>query len=302
MELAQDESDLLARTKELTQRERSLSLEVLQRLREVEVRKLYLKIGYPSLYEYVVKELKYSEGAAYRRIQAMRLMKELPEMEEKVAKGSLSLTTAAQIQSFFRSKQAPKSEILSMLNAVEGKSTREVQKALVAKYPEYSLLERVRFLSSNKVELTLVIEEELRQRLEHLKSVRAHKSASMSYQQLLQELAKLGIKEWDPSSWTFRAQRTATSAPKSHRINDRIRSIVWKRDQASCAYVDPNTKRRCGSRHLLQIDHIKPLALGGDSNLSNLRLLCAGHNQWRAELTFKTSTSPEVHRSQKAPQ
>src|SRR4051812_6432641 len=88
------DKDLLRRTSDLAQREREITVELLQHLQEVERRKLYLDLGYPSLYDYVIKELKFSEGSAYRRIQAMRLSKDLPEAALKLADGRLSLTTA----------------------------------------------------------------------------------------------------------------------------------------------------------------------------------------------------------------
>ena len=51
-----------------------------------------------------------------------------------------------------------------------------------------------------------------------------------------------------------------------------VRRALWQRDQARCAYVDPLTGRRCTSQHLLQIDHLQPVARGGGADLTNLRL------------------------------
>jgi hypothetical protein len=42
----------------------------------------------------------------------------------------------------------------------------------------------------------------------------------------------------------------------------------------------------CGSRRRLQPDHIQPLALGGTSDLSNIRILCAFHNLLAAREVF----------------
>ena len=51
-----------------------------------------------------------------------------------------------------------------------------------------------------------------------------------------------------------------------------VKREVWQRDAGRCRYVDPHTGRRCTSRHLLQIDHVLPYALGGCSDPANLRL------------------------------
>ncbi|OYZ13527.1 MAG: hypothetical protein B7Y39_17390 [Bdellovibrio sp. 28-41-41] len=70
--------DLHAKTKSIAEKERLTTIEVLWHLRENERRMLYAQMGYRDLKEYCVKELKYSEGSAWRRISAMRLLQELP--------------------------------------------------------------------------------------------------------------------------------------------------------------------------------------------------------------------------------
>ena len=99
------DQELLKVTADLVQRERHVLTLVLHHLREVERRRLFSDLGHPSLFEYCVRELKYSEGQAGRRIQAMRLLKELPEIEPMIRSGSLSLTNLSQAQSYFRDVQ-----------------------------------------------------------------------------------------------------------------------------------------------------------------------------------------------------
>ena len=72
----------------------------------------------------------------------------------------------------------------------------------------------------------------------------------------------------------------------SRYIPAEVKRLVWARDQGRCSYVNPKTGRRCGSRYMIQMDHIKPFALGGLSTKENMRLLCAGHNRFRARQTF----------------
>ena len=75
---------LLSQTKFLVQKERNLHIQVLHHLEEIDSRKLYLEQGFSSLFDYAVKELDYSEGAAYRRIKAMKLCREVPETESRL--------------------------------------------------------------------------------------------------------------------------------------------------------------------------------------------------------------------------
>src|SRR3989344_4784663 len=74
---------------------------VLHKLAEFERRRLYSK-NYPSLFEYCVKVLKYSSASAQRRIDTMRAMKLIPELEQKIIAGELNLSSVSQAQSFFR--------------------------------------------------------------------------------------------------------------------------------------------------------------------------------------------------------
>ena len=104
--------ELLSQTKNLVQKERHLNIQVIGHLSEIEYRKLYLKRGFSSLFDYAVKELGYSEGSAYRRIKAMKLCREIPETTSKLETGSLNLTTASQLQTFFEKQNKKQSNLL----------------------------------------------------------------------------------------------------------------------------------------------------------------------------------------------
>ena len=60
-----------------------------------------------------------------------------------------------------------------------------------------------------------------------------------------------------------------------------VRREVWRRDRGCCSYVDPHSGRRCGSRFLLELDHIVPFALGGSAEPGDLRLHCSAHHRFR---------------------
>src|SRR4051812_26367223 len=75
---------------------------LIEHLREIERRKLYCDFGYSTLSKYCTKRLKLSDGAAQRRIEVVRLTNTLPELKEKIHSGEMSLSVAAQTQSFIR--------------------------------------------------------------------------------------------------------------------------------------------------------------------------------------------------------
>ena len=95
------DDELLGQTRKLARIEQQLNVTVIDHLREIEARRLYLRRGFSSLFDYAVRELGYTDSAASRRINAMRLCKEFEEVREGLQDGSITLTTAAQLQNAF---------------------------------------------------------------------------------------------------------------------------------------------------------------------------------------------------------
>jgi 5-methylcytosine-specific restriction endonuclease McrA len=64
-----------------------------------------------------------------------------------------------------------------------------------------------------------------------------------------------------------------------------VRREVWIRDEGRCQFRLENGDI-CGSTHRLQFDHVRPVALGGESTADNLRLACSAHNLLAARRVF----------------
>lgn len=119
------DAELESRVRRLAGEERRLAIEVIAHLEELERRKLYLKLGYSSLFEWCTYELKYSAAAAQRRIDAMRLSREIPEVCEAVAEGRLNLSSVAQAQKFFRHEKKTQGKITrASKSAISSRSLR----------------------------------------------------------------------------------------------------------------------------------------------------------------------------------
>jgi 5-methylcytosine-specific restriction endonuclease McrA len=71
----------------------------------------------------------------------------------------------------------------------------------------------------------------------------------------------------------------------------RTRAVLQKHE-GECSYRDPKTGVKCTSRYQIQIDHIRPRALGGTHAPENLRLLCRQHNLYEAERIFGREKVP----------
>ncbi len=409
---------LLARTKELSGIEHHLEVVVIDHLREIQKRRLYLRLGFSSLFDYAVRELGYSDAAAWRRIKAMRLCADVDGVRERLQNGEMTLNAAAQLQHAFDRQERKKERAArsapggagfgaaaqsqngsapprpaerkpaavldpearrELVEQASGKSSREVTQLLAEMDPELAApAERVRPLGGGRWELKAVIDDECRRGLERLKGLLSHVDPHMTMGQLMERLVREGLDRHDPAR-PPRGRRAApakgaeqtsapktqaasargaasaakqeagadsaapsaakvsvqaaaqledeaadrsdtsaakpatdtTSAPKTRRLGRpaaacaqpaaplrtrtsaakpgvsgraipaAVKREVWRRDRGRCRYVDRASGRRCGSQHLLQIDHVVPYACGGAAEPNNLRLLCAAHHRYR---------------------
>ena len=73
--------------------------------------------------------------------------------------------------------------------------------------------------------------------------------------------------------------------PRGRNIPAALRHQVAERDEYCCAFVSPDG-HHCGETRGLQLDHVTPLALGGETSEENLRLLCPRHNRFEAIRRF----------------
>ena len=150
-------AELLDRTRQVAAQERKVTALVLEHLREVERRRLYADLGYPSLFEFAVSELKYSESSAHRRISAMRLSREVPSVAPAIEAGTLSLSVVSQAQRFFRVEKIENGKTYTptqkeeILEGLIGKSSRECERDLAARSPEFAPKEKTRALSAAKL-------------------------------------------------------------------------------------------------------------------------------------------------------
>lgn len=144
-------------------KERAITNEVLMHILEVDRRRLHLSMAYPSLFEYMVKGLGYSESSAMRRIHAARAMRETPRLGEKLEDGSLSLTQVTKVQMAVRQIQkegvvVSREQKQNLFQTLEGKSGKETDQILAKELnfkPQVQEKARIQQDSSTRLEITL---------------------------------------------------------------------------------------------------------------------------------------------------
>jgi 5-methylcytosine-specific restriction endonuclease McrA len=190
---------LLSKTKNLVAQERNLTAQILHYLSEIQRRRLYSELGYSSLFIFCVKHLGFTESQTQRRIEAMRAIREIPQIEEKIKDGTLSLTALAQAQSYFRQNETPQDKKIEVLEKLENKSTRECEKVLLELSPKQEPpKEKLRQVTGAHVQITVSISNELQAKLEKIKNLLSHKNSKMSHAELLNEMAEICLRKLDP--------------------------------------------------------------------------------------------------------
>jgi len=289
--------------------QREVTLELLNHLNEVDRRRLYSKYNCSSLHGYCVQELKMTSGTSCHHIDAARLLRQLPQLEEKLMSGAIAMTTIASAESFFKREARSgnkfdaekKQEVLAQLESV---STREAEKVLIShsSKPEILLKEKITQKTEQLVELKVHLDDETMAMLERLKEIWSHAMPHASFADLIKRAAKETVEKNDPLK---KAERSEARVQKAHAVDKQdsksvkaespdseqtpapgskaeIRRQIWKRDQAQCTFVDSRTGERCRAKHFVEEDHIVPKAMGGEYTAENIRLRCRAHNQRHA--------------------
>lgn len=187
------DEQLQADAKILVRREREILTQVLYHLKEIESRKLYAAYGFKSLFEYACLELKYSSDQAYRRIDAMRLLKEIPEIARKLDSGELSLSNINQAQKHFKETKVMTKEMkIDVLKKLCHKSVRDAQKEILKLTPIKTLPEETkRQVTSTHSFVGFNMSAELEKKLESIKSLLGPKSYNLSMAELIDIMADL---------------------------------------------------------------------------------------------------------------
>ena len=305
------DDELLAALRSLVQRDNELLAELLSHLAELDQRRLYLDLGFPSLHAYCTTALGMCESTAGRRITAARVCRKFPDVLSRVAKGELHLSAVCSMSPHLDWNNAPE-----LIEVCKNQSRRKVDEILAARFPRADVREKVRLdpLSVDRYGLHFTIDAEALQELERVRELARHRLPGGE----LSELFKLAMRTLriDLEKQRFSAGkkpriRKATAAAADaqskpthtdveplgdvqhppaeaeqadvpRRPSADVAREVYTRDEGKCTFVAENG-RRCGTRDFIEFDHIDPLGL---PSVANLRLRCRPHNQLYARQVY----------------
>ncbi len=297
--------ELIQRIEKLVHTERKITHLVLLHIAEIEDRKIYADMGYDGMYAYLTRGLGYSEGSAYRRLQSARLLKQLPAVAEKIEDGSLNLTQLTQVQKIVKSESLQAAQ--EVLTKIENKNSFETQKVLATEFKlPIQIHEKIKPQQDDSVRLEITLTPEQYEYLKQAQSLLSHICPSGSMAEVISTLAQSYVQKKLKSA-TSNAEKitlqevsainanskntiksvTQSANARAERLNKKpyrkYISIHTKRELLQkanhcCEYIDHKSQQKCTSRFQLEIDHIRPLAIGGSDEVKNLRVLCRTHN------------------------
>jgi hypothetical protein len=317
---------LIAEVARLARAEHDATVALITHLAELAARRLFLGAGFSSLFGYCREVLGLSEGEAYNRVVAARAVRKFPAILDRLAEGSINLTT---IRLLF--KHLTPENHRELVDASRGKSKRDVEKIIATHFPQPVVPFSVRKLPAlpppvvaPPAPLALSVEPDrpapapftvatsipirpaaLKPIAEDLYSVRfTATAATWEKLQAAQELLRHSLRDGDVAQIFDRALTLllADVARKKFAATNRPRSSKrTKRDSRDlpnalmravwvrdCARCRyvSASGRRCSERGRLEFHHRHRYTDGGKATLENIQLRCRAHNVYEEFLHY----------------
>ncbi len=240
--------------------------------------------------------MNFSEDAAYKRIHVARLCRRLPVVWDYFDKIHLSglAVLAAHLnenncrgvleRACFKTKReieticaelAPKPDLPARVRAVPVTLSNQLAPGQVAKPARVAALAPVRFA------VQVTISKETKDKLDRAREL----LPGADLEHLIDRALTLLVNDLEKKKFAKTNRPRETHASNDHRrVPNNIKRAVFERDQGQCTFHDQHG-HRCTNR-LVEFDHVKPFALGGQTSFDNLRLRCKAHNLLAAEEVF----------------
>jgi hypothetical protein len=247
----------------LAQVERETLAEILELLRLNFKQKIFAKMGYSHLTKYMVRELKYSESAAWRRWNALKLTEELPEAKELLNSGAINLSTINKLSTHMKSESIEKKR--EALSLIKNKTGEQAEQDLFKLSGRSTIKnEFIKRDSDNTQRLSITLSDKTLEKINQLKVL----MKKTQTEDVLNFALDVAIKELSKNS-----NKKSKSNPMARVARGKLRQDVLKRDFHTCQHPD------CDEKQHLNVDHIQSYAKGGQTTIENLQILCGTHNR-----------------------
>ena len=136
---------LTGRLLAIRKQERSLLVEFLGYLAELDRRKTVVALGFPSLFSFCSEFLRLSKASAFRRTAAARLLARFPLVAEYLADGRLNLTTLVELREVLE-----EGRLVEILDRAAGRTEDQVKELVAALRPQPVPVDMLRSLPNRR--------------------------------------------------------------------------------------------------------------------------------------------------------
>ncbi|OFX20427.1 MAG: hypothetical protein A2V77_02785 [Anaeromyxobacter sp. RBG_16_69_14] len=327
-----------AQLADLFQRERVAMADFLLALAEFDRHRLWLELGYSSLFHFLHRDLGMSKGAAFYRKTAAELVQKFPEVVEPLRDGRLCITTVIELAKvitaenredvlprFFHRSKCEAKAVSAALAPEEAPARRQVVTRLRLEEPRPSAVQPVEPLrlvpgeSGSVAEsrppvsvsapwpapapapapqrdsaepltaelrrLHITVSSRFLEKLAAATAALSHTHPGGNAEEILEAGLDLLLERQAKRMGLVKQPREKARPSAPEHVPARVRRAVWKRDGGRCQWP-LESGGVCGSTLRVELDHIHPQALGGQSTVGNMRLLCRMHNDLAARRVF----------------
>jgi 5-methylcytosine-specific restriction endonuclease McrA len=215
-----------------------LEARLVAHLAEIDARKLALRAGHSSLYDYCRKRLGLSDYEAFSRIAAARVARRFPVVFQLLDRREVTLTTLCELREFLNEENH-----VELLDAVKRKTKLQVREVLAERFPRADVAANARRLptwdplSSGRYRLELTLSAEQKDKLEYARGLLGHAEASGDLARVLERgldllIAKLEQRRLGSLSAKATTKRAAAGPGTSTAPQDRATSTT-PRDRAT---------------------------------------------------------------------
>jgi hypothetical protein len=222
---------------------------------------IYAKLKYSSLFDYCVKNLGYSEATAYRRINCLKLIKEMPEISKKLKTGKVTVSSLSTLQSFIKHEKKHNNKIYSdqkkqeLLFKIENKTKKQTEKVLTEISPKFTKQDKERIITPTETEIRFNINEKTKKKLEKIKELISHKNPNPSYEELFDYMADIVIDKIDPEK---KAKRSLGRQNKQKTANTKSADNCCTSSSQRKLQADMMTDNCCTSSSQRKLQTKKP--------------------------------------------
>jgi hypothetical protein len=138
-------------------------------------------------------------------------------------------------------------------------------------------------LSPDRFKLQVTLSGEAKAKLDRARALMRHRVPSGDLGQVIEGALDVLLEKLEARKLgKVKKPRAARKSGSRRHVPAAVRREVVARDGERCTFVSEDG-RRCDQTGFLELDHVVPVALGGEATVEGVRVLCRSHNQYEAE-------------------